>query len=55
MQIQRLMSRVYRSTYATHDLPHYIPYIYSAFSGLTATHTHYIIYIYSTFSGLAET
>ena len=31
---------------------HYIPYIYSAFSGLPATYTHYIPYIYNAFSRL---
>ena len=36
----------------TRDL---LPLYYSAFSGLSATHTHYIHYIYSAFSGLPTT
>ena len=34
---------------------HYIPYIYSAFSGLPDTYTHYNPYICSAFSGLLNT
>ena len=38
---------------ATHT--HYIPYIYSAFSGLPDTYTHYNPYIYSALGGLLAT